>query len=150
MPESSENESLHSLGTLPDQPRRQGAPARGTGDDPGPPDEPDAIERSETFRVLADAIDRQLVVVTRYGDEPEPRRICPDRIGIDPHDQYQVEAFQLSGPSASGTGTESWKCFHLHRLEIVGTETEGWATGPRESARSRCFAHVVHPTPGTE
>jgi hypothetical protein len=122
----------------------------GASDDPGPPDDPDAIERSETFRLLVDAIDRRLVVVVRFDGDAEPRRICPDRIGIDPHDQYQVEAFQLSGPSASGTGREEWKCFHLRRLEVVGTEADGWMAGPRETARSRCFEQVVHPAPGTE
>src|SRR4051794_10929848 len=95
MPKSSRNTGWSNSGKLPGLPRAprlSGLPPMGSGDAPGPPDDPDAIERSETFRLLVDAIDRRLVVLARYDVEPEPRRLCPDRIGIDPHDQYQVEA----------------------------------------------------------
>lgn len=121
-----------------------------SGHEVGPPDDPDAIEGSELYRLLIQAIDGQQVLAIRYEGEAETRRVCPDRIGIDPHDQYQVEAFQLSGPSASGAGAHEWKCFHLSRIEIVGVEDKGWVAGPRETARSHCFDQVVHPAPGTE
>lgn len=116
----------------------------------GPPDDAGAIEGSDLFRALAEAIDRELVVLVRFRDEAEPRRICPDRIGIDVHDQYQVEAFQVSGPSASGATTDAWKCFHLHDLALVGAEQEGWRLGPRASTAGSCFHQVVHPVPGTQ
>src|SRR3954470_13099892 len=99
--------------------------------DPGPPDDFGRIEASETFRTLVDAINQQTVLLVRFKAETEPRVICPDRIGIHPHDQYQVEAFQLRGPSSRGERIFAWKCFHLHDLKIVGTEPEGWTIGPR-------------------
>jgi hypothetical protein len=118
--------------------------------DPGPPDDLGAVETSDLFRILAEAIDREQVVAVHFGGETDVRRICPDRSGIDVHDQFQVEAFQLSGPSASDTGTNHWKCFHLRDLEVVGVEPEGWRIGPRATTAGSCFHHVVHPTPGTQ
>ena len=114
-----------------------------------PPDDPARIESSEVYRLLAEAIDDRLVVVAHYKGGAA-RRLCPDRIGIDDDDQYQVEAFQLSGPSSRGSGEGQWKCFHLHNLEVMGTETEGWVDSPRASTASNCFHLVVHPTPGTQ
>lgn len=116
----------------------------------GPPDDPSAIEGSALYRALVEAIDREEVLRVRFRNEREPRRICPDRIGIDAHDQYQIEAFQLSGPSASGEGSGHWKCFHLHDLALVGRERDGWWIGPRATTAGRCFQLVVHPVPGTQ
>ena len=149
MSEPSQETTWNSSASRPPVPASD-AEQRSGSRDPGPPDDPGEIESSETYRLLTDAIDRQLVLLVRFEDETAPRRVCPDRIGIDPHDQYQVEAFQLSGPSESNTGTDAWKCFHLHSLQVMGVEEEGWALGPRETARSHCFEQVVYPAPGTE
>jgi hypothetical protein len=130
-----------------------GVEAGSIGDDPEVPDRPDdagEIESSEIFRTLVRAIDGEQVVLVRFKGEPEPRRICPDRIGIDVHDQYQVEAFQLSGPSESMSGVQQWKCFHLHDLEFVGIQDTGWVDGPRTSTAGHCFHQVVYPVPGTQ
>src|SRR4051812_17467520 len=107
--------------------------------DPGPPDDAGTIESSSLYRALVEAIDRGEVLLVRFKDETEPRQICPDRIGIDVHDQYQLEAFQLSGPSESGAGTEAWKCFHLHDLVLVETASSGWHLGERASTAGTCF-----------
>jgi hypothetical protein len=129
---------------MPDKTARRAAAGN-----PGPPDDANATEGTTLFAALVEAIDRELVLLVRFRGETESRRICPDRIGIDAHDQYQVEAFQLGGPSASDTGTDQWKCFHLRDLELVGTEAEGWKLGPRATAAGRCFHQVVYPVPGT-
>ena len=119
------------------------------GADPGPLDLSEQIEASETFSTLTEAIDHGLVVLARYATDTEPRSLCPERIGIDNQGHYQVEAFQISGPSTSGLDGQGWRCFHLSQLMILATREDGWISGPRDTARSSCFHLIVHPVPGT-